>query len=252
MQSKMSRRQHVAAEDRQVARRLAGPGLLHHAGDRHQPVLVDGAGGLDGPVGRDLLGPEALERQHRRAGALVGRHHVGQDRGVLGHEVVGEQHGEGLVADVVASHPDGVAEPARLVLADEVDVGHRGDGLHLGQEVELAAALERRLQLGRAVEVVLDGLLRPAGHDQDVGDAGPHGLLDHVLDARLVDQGEHLLGRGLRGRQEPGAQACRGDHCLADAHPRTVPTPDLVRPWAGRPNALPSIRERVRARRRGG
>ena len=58
----------------------------------------------------------------------------------LGHEVVGQQHGEGLVADVVAGHADGVAEAPRLALADEVDVGQLGDGPHARPALVLAAA----------------------------------------------------------------------------------------------------------------
>ena len=45
----------------------------------------------------------------------------------LGHQVVRQEHGEGLVADVVAGHADGVAEAPGLVLAHEVDVGHLAD-----------------------------------------------------------------------------------------------------------------------------
>ena len=42
-----------------------------------------------------------------------------------------------------------------------------------------------------------------------------HRLLDHVLDGRLVDDRQHLLGLGLGGRQEAGAEAGGGDDGLA-------------------------------------
>ena len=42
-----------------------------------------------------------------------------------------------------------------------------------------------------------------------------HRLLHHVLDGRLVDERQHLLGLGLRGREEPGAESRRRDHRLA-------------------------------------
>ena len=71
------------------------------------------------------------------------------------------------------------------------------------------------LELDAAVEVVLDRLLAPAGDDEDVVDPGPHGLLHHVLDGRLVDDRQHLLGLRLGGGQEPGAQAGGGDDGLA-------------------------------------
>ena len=64
-----------------------------------------------------------------------------------------------------------------------------------------------------------------------------HRLLDHVLDARLVDEREHLLGRRLGGREEAGAEPGGGDDGLADTHGPTVRTRSR---WPG---------EVVRARR---
>ena len=86
------------------------------------------------------------------------------------------------------------------------------------QLVVLARLLQVVLQLERAVEVVLDRALAPAGDDEDVVDARPDGLLDHVLDGRLVDDREHLLGLGLRRGEEPRPQPGRGDDRLLDLH----------------------------------
>ena len=112
---------------------------------------------------------------------------------------------------------DRVAEPERVALADVVDVGELGDVLHLLEQVVLALLLEVVLELEVAVEVVLDRALAAAGDDEDVGEPGPHRLLDHVLDRRLVDDRQHLLGLALGGRQEPGPEARGGDHRLLDA-----------------------------------
>ena len=199
--------------------------LLHHAADGDVALGGGRAGRRDHAVRADLVRTERLSATTDPPVSLAGGDHVGQERRALGHEVVRQEHGEGLVADVEAGHADGVAEPARLVLADEVDVRHLADGQDLGQRLVLAAAREGRLELGRAVEVVLDRLLGPAGHDEDVLDARRHGLLDDVLDPRLVDQGDHLLGRRLGGREEAGAEPRGGDDCLADTHGATVRTP---------------------------
>ena len=43
-------------------------------------------------------------------------------------------------------------------------------------------------------------------------------LLDRVLDDRLVDERQHLLGLRLGGGQEPGAPAGGGEDGFADAH----------------------------------
>jgi hypothetical protein len=204
----------VPAHHGQVGRRLLGSRLLDDAEDPHQRLverLGEGA-----PVGADLAAGKLLEGHDRPAVALVDGHHVGEDGGVGRHDVVAQHDHEGLVAHVLAGHRHGVAEAAGLALADVVDVGHLGDGLHLLQHVELAGLPEVVLELEGAVEVVLDGPLAPAGDDQDVAQADPDGLLHHVLDGRLVDEGQHLLGLGLGGREEPGAQPGGGDDRLAD------------------------------------
>src|SRR5205823_5636191 len=40
---------------------------------------------------------------------------------------------------------------------------------------------------------------------------------DAVLDERLVDQAEHLLGHGLGGGKEASAQTCGRKNCFADS-----------------------------------
>ena len=72
-------------------------------------------------------------------------------------EVVAEQHGERLVADVSLAHEHRVAEAQRLALADEVDVAEVGRLADPREPVLVALGLERRLELAVAVEVVLEG-----------------------------------------------------------------------------------------------
>ena len=76
--------------------------------------------------------------------------------------------------------------------------------------------VQRLLELVVAVEVVLERALVAAGDHEDVVEAGGDGLLDDVLDGRLVDDRQHLLGSGLGGGQEPGAEAGCRDDSLAD------------------------------------
>ena len=80
----------------------------------------------------------------------------------------------------------------------------------------VALVAEDLLQLVVAVEVVLQRALVAAGDHEDVGEPGGDGFLDHILDRRLVDDREHLLGRGLGRGQEAGAQAGCRDDSLAD------------------------------------
>jgi hypothetical protein len=123
---------------------------------------------------------------------------------------------------------DRVPQPQRIPLADVVDRRHVRDLADPLQLVELALGLEEVLELDRSVEVVLDRALAPAGDDQDVGQPRPHGLLDDVLDRRLVEQRQHLLRLGLRRRQEPRAESRSRDDRLADLlhlrhGPRSIP-----------------------------
>src|SRR5260370_31001456 len=66
--------------------------------------------------------------------------------------------------------------------------------------------LQKSLELGRIVEVVFDGVLAASGDDNDVFDARSQTLLDHVLNQRLIDHGEHLFGLRFRSRQKSGAK----------------------------------------------
>ena len=91
------RRQHVAADDDQVARRLAGGRLLDHVADGDDAVGIDRARRVDHAVGADLLVGHLLQPDDAAAGADADPVHVGEQRGVP-HQLVGQQHGEGLVA----------------------------------------------------------------------------------------------------------------------------------------------------------
>jgi hypothetical protein len=64
--------------------------------------------------------------------------------------------------------------------------------------------------------MVLDHALVAAGHKDEVLDAGLARLVDHVLDQRAIDDGQHLFRHGLGGRQEPGAQAGNRENSFAD------------------------------------
>jgi hypothetical protein len=66
--------------------------------------------------------------------------------------------------------------------------------------------------------MVLDGALVSAGDEDEMLDAGGLGLVDHVLQRGAVDDGQHLLGHRLGGRQETRAEPGDGEDGLADAY----------------------------------
>ena len=189
-----------------------------------------------------------MGREHRPPVPLVHAEHLAEQRHRRVDQVVAEQHGERFAADVRFGDRDRMPEPPRLVLPHRVDLGELGELPDLLQLVELVAALEHRFELGRAVEVVLDRGLASSRDDQDVGETGTHGFLDHELDRRRVDQGQHLLGHGLGGRQEPRAQPCGRDDRLPHLHGRLlVREPKCTR--EATPGASPPFRV-VRSARR--
>ena len=151
----------------------------------------------------------------------------------LGHQVVAEQDGERLVTDVAPGDADRVTEPLRFGLPHIVDVGQLGDVAHLGLLALTPGLRQVELELERPIEVVLEGALAAAGDDEDVGDAGPDRLLDDVLDRRLVDERQHLLGLRFGRRKETSAEPRRRDDRLPH-HRLTIPRTDTAAArWAG-------------------
>ena len=91
--------------------------------------------------------------------------------------VVGQDDGERLVADQLLGAEHRMAQAERLLLAHVADARHRRDAARDLQQLLLAAALERGVQLEADVEVVFHRALAAPGHDDDVLDAGGDALL---------------------------------------------------------------------------
>ena len=210
----------VAADDGEVRGRVFGLGLLDHVLDFEQAIAEAAVDGLyvEDAVGRDHFAFDDLSRENGALGLIEDFDHL-FEAGDLGvDDVIGEEHGEGFVADEFAGHEDGVAEAESFFLADVGDVDHVGDGAHDLEQVGFLALFEHAFEFVADVEMVFDGLLAAAGDDEDLVAAGGHGFFDAVLDDGLVDQGKHLLGLGFGGGQEAGAQACGGEYGFADFH----------------------------------
>jgi hypothetical protein len=89
--------------------------------------------------------------------------------------------------------------------------------------------------------VVLDGALTGGRDDDDLGDAGGRGLLDGVLDDRLVDERQRLFRKDFRRGEEARAVASGEDDGFADGQEilrRRVGITDaiLYRCWGRRSN----------------
>ena len=136
-----------------------------------------------------------------------------------GDDVVAQQDQEALAGHGVGDGADGVAQAARLVLVAEVD-GHLARGGH-GVGVGLLAALAQQPLEGLVgLEVSQQLGLAGARHDDGGVDLlRVEGLLHHVLDDRLVEDRQHLLGGALGGGQKAGTEAGGGDDSLHAEHP---------------------------------
>ena len=115
-------RQDVAADDRQVRRRLFASRLLDEVRDAvHARPEVDALVDRDDAVARDVLVRHALDGEHRAVDPLVDVDHLPQRRRRRVDHVVAEDDGERLVADQILRDQHRVAEAERLALPD---VGH--------------------------------------------------------------------------------------------------------------------------------
>ncbi len=82
----------------------------------------------------------------------------------------------------------------------------------------LAARGKRGVELEHAVEMIFDHALVAAGDEDEMLDAGFLGFIHHILDQRLVDDGQHFLWHGFGGGQDPGAKTGDREDGFADFH----------------------------------
>ena len=135
-----------------------------------------------------------MQRDNGASHTRVHVEHGSEQSRVVDHDVVGEQHGERFVSDVMPRNRHRVSETEWVALADVVDVGEVRCELHFLQQLVLPRCLEEVLEFEVAVKVVFDCTLRPAGDDHDVGEARTDSFLDDVLDRGPVDDRHHLFG----------------------------------------------------------
>src|SRR3972149_10644005 len=185
------RRQNVAADDRQVGGCFLGRRLLHHVPNAIEPFSDPFAG--NHAVARDLVARHAHYRQDRSLFFFEDVQHLLNARDLAVDEIVSQQYREGLFSNQVFGDSYRMSQSLGLLLPHIANVNEIGDGSDPRQLLLLAAVFEKAFELEGNIEMILDGRLTAAGHDDDVLAPGGHRLLHHVLDERLVNQGEHIL-----------------------------------------------------------
>ena len=215
--------QDVAAVDVEVGRRGAFRRLLYHLGDL-EPVVDLGTLADDAILVR-LRRIAFLHADDVAAAVLVKFHHLAHAAFFRLHDHVWQEQREGLVADDVAGAPDRMSEAHGNLLARVADLaGFRLDALQHFELLRLSALLESLVEFELDVEMVFDHRLVAPGDEDEMLDTRLACLVHHILDDGPVDDRDHLLGDGLGGRQEAGAQSRDREHCLAhflhgSAHP---------------------------------
>jgi hypothetical protein len=211
-----ARREDVAADDGVVGRGVFEAGLFDHVGDVEEARVVGVGGAVEDAVGGDGGAFDDFGAEDAALGFVEGFDHLLHARDFGVDDVVGEEDGEGLVADELFGHEDGVAEAEGFGLAGVGDAGEVVDGVDDVEEGFFILGGEVGFELGAGVEVVFHGGFAASGDDDDLGAAGGYSLFDSILDEGLVDEAEHLLWHGLGGGEEASAQACGGEDGLAD------------------------------------
>src|SRR5207245_11479872 len=125
---------------------------------------------------------------------------------------------ERLVADQRAGAPDGVTEAERRLLPRIRHLPRLGEPrLELIQEVGFAALTQGGFELDGAVEMIVDRALPPARDQEELLDPVCLGLLDGVMNERLVDDRQHFLWHRLGCRKKSGPQSCDREDSFANS-----------------------------------
>ena len=166
----------------------------------------------DDAVAADRLAGHPLDEEDRAVDLCEHRQHLGE-RGRVGVDDVVAQHDpERLVADRLAADEHRVAQSQRLVLEHRRQRDAGGELAQAVQQRRFAAPGELRVEGRVPAEMVFEYPLPGAVHQNDLRQTGRDRLLDAVLDDRLVDDWQQLLGEHRGGRQDAGPESGRGEH----------------------------------------
>jgi hypothetical protein len=214
---KYSRRQDVTSDHRERRWRRSRFGLLDHSPNATDAPARRVGVRLDDAPTADLRGRHVHDADRRCAFAPRDVDHLPCRGNLRIDQVIREQHGKRFVAHYRLRTKYGVPQPERLGLADINAIDARGCGgpHHLEQRM-LVPCRELGLQFVGLVEMVLDRALVSPGDEDHVGNACCGRLFDGILDQRLVDDRQHLLGARLGGRQEAAAQPRDGQYGFGD------------------------------------
>ena len=132
----------IAANNRQIRRGVCGGGFFNQTLNGHQSAVF--CAGVDNAIALRLVGGNRFNGDQIAAKLFILLDHLRQASSFVQHHVIGQNDGEGLVANSLARTPDGVTEPQGFVLINFPNFGVFGQtGLKQCQFVMFAARLKR-------------------------------------------------------------------------------------------------------------
>ncbi len=167
----------------------------------------------DDAVARRCLSRHRFDRDDAATVTVVFTGHLGKATWRSGNQVIRKVDEERLVTYGRAGAQHRMPKAQRLALS-YVNAGdtRRNDPLDQCQEFFLAGFDQRLLKLRIGVKMIFNCALRATRHEDQPGRTRLYCLFDRVLDQRLVDDWQHLLGARLGCWQEPGTPSCDGEH----------------------------------------
>src|SRR5690348_7865856 len=131
---KHSRLENVAAGDLEARGRLLDGRLLDHAFHLHERTLVARDHGINDAILVHALLRDLIDRNDVAADFIVGVDHLFEAGPALTlYDDIGQQHGEGFIANDVARTKDSVTKAQRRLLAREARGAWRqGSGAYVG------------------------------------------------------------------------------------------------------------------------
>lgn len=123
------RAEDVAADDTEIAGGFFRFRFLDKAADG-DAVTIAAADGVNNAVVSGAFGRHLFGHHDALAGFFVHADHLGETIAVVtAHDVIWQQHGEGIISGNSVTAPDGVAETERLTLAGVVHTGVFGQNI---------------------------------------------------------------------------------------------------------------------------
>ena len=134
------------------------------------------------------------------------------------HNIVAENHREGLIPDKFFGAKHRVAEALGFTLTHRENIGHVRDVLHHFEFGVFPLDFQIKFQLRHLVKMVDDDLFVAPGDDENVLNPRCHNFLNDILNGRFVHNGQNFLRYRFGHRQKTRAETGSGNDSFFNFH----------------------------------